>query len=85
MKPEVIVVRLSPAQWDIFNRSVVGDGGMQSLLTRLLSRADHAARRVTIRPQDLARVRNYAADYGDGGYQDRFGALLEAIDSFCTD
>lgn len=80
-KPVVIIKRLTPEQWAIFSRPVNGKrgGGMQGLLRRLLQRANHELRRVTLLPQDLARVQVYAG-YCSGGYEDRFKALLDGVD-----
>jgi hypothetical protein len=80
--PEVVTATLTPEQWAVFSRPVnaARGGGMQMLLRKLLQRANHELRRVTLLPQDLARVRKYAG-YCEGGFEDRFRALLAAVDA----
>lgn len=80
--PEITTATLSPEQWDVFTRPVNAKrwGGMQRLLGKLIQRANRERRRVTLTPQDLAGARTYAA-YCQGGYKDRFRALLAAVDA----
>lgn len=78
--PVVIVAVLTDDEWTVLDRPVNGRaGGHQYLLRRILQRANRELRRVTLLPQDLEKVERYAAKYGDGGYQDRFWAVLSAV------
>ncbi len=68
---------LTPSEWDTFSRSVdEPEGGMGELWYVLLQRATHGS--LEVEDSELTRMYGYAYDYGSGGYQARFKALLSA-------
>lgn len=76
-------VTLLKAEEAILARPIVGNGGMQRLLRAVLSKrgSDQA---LVLSRVDIQNVRNYAARYGRGGFQDRLEALIAAIDRAIT-
>jgi hypothetical protein len=59
------------------NRSVEGQGGMQSFLRTLLPRIKED-RTLVLSAKEVERVRHYSEDYGEGGFQERFRIILRA-------
>jgi hypothetical protein len=77
---DAILVVLTPAESDVLLRPVTAErfGGHQRLLQAILERFDPISLGVRLDDDELQRVRRYAEDYGSGGYQVRFRALLSA-------
>lgn len=78
--PHLIIATLTGEEHLIVTRRIVGSGGHQGLLRKMLTRYNVTTKIMTIRPQDLATARHYAAAYGKGGYQDRFAAIVTAAE-----
>jgi hypothetical protein len=72
-----VVVVLTEAEWDLFQRPVHGDGGAQRLLQDLQG-TQVAARRLSCSVRQLDRAYSYAYAYGSGGFEDRFRAVVAA-------
>ena len=72
-------VTLTPAEVAIVTRTIVGLGGHQGLLLRLVPRIGRDGR-LELTADDVVRVRSYATSYGNGGYQDRFRAIVAALE-----
>jgi hypothetical protein len=53
-----------------------GDGGYQSLLVSLQGKVNRANGQITLTLQDRERIRRYAFDYGNGGWEDRLVAIF---------
>ena len=79
MKPEIVTVELTPQEWEKVSRPIVGGGGHQTGLRRILQRANRATRTLTLTPLDIERATRYGGDYGNGGYQDRYRAIVTAL------
>jgi len=73
-----IVCWLTPAELEKCTREVVGNGGHQRLLRKILSRLDPLTGRLEILVSHLHRAAIYARAYGLGGYQQRFQAIVAA-------
>ena len=52
------------------------DGGFQNLLVSLQKKTDRDTGRLDLSPKDLERVRRYAFDYGNGGWESRLLAIF---------
>lgn len=78
--PTIAVGVLTKAETEIVTRPIVGDGGMQALLRRVLQKLNRETGRFEMLPGDVEKARRYASKYGNGGYQERLRALLAAID-----
>jgi len=72
-----VTVVLSPAEWAICARPIVGDGGAQLLLRDLLA-AMIDEHQILATYVQLDRAYQYAYSYGGGGFQDRFRAIIKA-------
>jgi hypothetical protein len=77
--PVFVRVQLTHREWAVVSRSIVGNGGHQLVLRRIVARVNRATLLVEIHPADWEKVRRYAEAYGGGGYQDRFKVLLRAF------
>ena len=72
-----VVCDLTPDEWDRFTRPVdAPEGGMGALWQTLHDRASE--RRLEAEDAELSKAYRYSYDYGGGGYQGRFKALLSA-------
>jgi len=74
-----VLVELTVDELAIVTRTIVGLGGMQGFLLRLVPRITKD-RRLVLAPNEVAQIRRYATDYGPGGYEDRFRAIVAAIE-----
>ncbi len=52
------------------------DGGYQSLLVGLQQRVDRATGRLSLTTEDRERIRRYAFQYGNGGWENRLVAIF---------
>lgn len=76
--PAIVRVTLTPDEVAIITRDIVGRGGHQILLSRIVQRLNRKDRTLDLFPQDIATAKDYATKYGNGGYQDRFRVLIDA-------
>lgn len=74
------VVTLTPEEIELVTRPIAGLGGHQGLLLRLVPRVARSTGRLELSWEDIMRVRTYAASYGNGGFQDRFRAIVSALE-----
>ncbi|WP_270968403.1 hypothetical protein [Campylobacter upsaliensis] len=65
---------------DLLTKPVNGDGGHQKLLTKLQSQCGNA-NVLTYDNDDLEKIKRYAENYGEGGFQNRFKAILKCIEN----
>ena len=71
-------VHLQPHEWDIFKRPIVNSGGAQILLEKLHGCPQPQQHTLIVPVELLDKAYQYAYDYGGGGWQDRFKALVKA-------
>jgi hypothetical protein len=72
----MFAVHLTESQIRLLDQQVSGRGGYQSLLRRL-RRSVHRSSGLLVLPQeDVERIRRYAFDYGNGGWEERLIALF---------
>ena len=64
-------------EWALIFRPVTGTGGMQRLI-RKIQACVIAERTLLIEPRLLDKAWAYAYNYGSGGLQDRFQAVMSA-------
>jgi len=77
--PRVIWVTLTDEEAEKVRRPIKAekDGGFQALAKRFKRRL-RADNRLEVFPQDLEQAKAYCAKYGNGGYQARFQAVIQA-------
>jgi hypothetical protein len=78
--PEILDVQLTPAEVGIITRPIVGKGGHQRLLVSMLAYLNRETNVLRVLPTHLELARRYVTKYGDGGYQERFRAVLDAVE-----
>lgn len=64
-------IRLSPSELGSLLRTVVGNGGFQTLLRKLQTQVDPRTRILRITLDDHEKMTRYKEEYGPGGFQDR--------------
>lgn len=65
---------LNAAEMDAVFRQAAGtrnDGGWQSLMVGIQDNCDRATGSLTLTPDQLKRIPQYAFDYGNGGWENR--------------
>jgi hypothetical protein len=70
-----VISNLRPGELDVLRRPVEGHGGMQSFLRALLPRIQPDGS-LALSADEVERVRKYAEDYGEGGFQERYRIIL---------
>lgn len=75
-----IVVKLTPDQIEFLQRPLRGQGGYQSLLTRLQNNMNGDLLRLT--RADCERVVRYGTRYGPGGFQTRLQSIVQLAEQF---
>ncbi|NJM50484.1 MAG: aspartyl-tRNA synthetase [Sphingomonadales bacterium] len=58
-------------------KEVNGQGGFQSLLSRLRQQYNRQTRELRLTDQDFERIPRYAFDYGNGGFEGRLRSIFE--------
>lgn len=78
-KFDFVALKFTAEEWSIIDRAVnfENKGGWQGALLKMLPRVDRKARTVTVSPVEILTFEKYAK--GEGGYQDRFRAILAAV------
>lgn len=61
-------------------KAVNGDGGHQSLMNKLKTQYDHSNKILKCDDNDLEKLKRYANEYGNGGFQTRFKAILSCVE-----
>lgn len=69
-------IELNAEELAELRKPVSGQGGFQSFL-RALRRRSAAGGMLRLSPTDLERVKRYAFDYGNGGWEGRLRAMFE--------
>lgn len=64
------------AELDKQDPATASDGGYQSLLVSLQRKLDRATGDIALTPEDRQRIRRYAFEYGDGGWEDRLVGIF---------
>jgi len=72
-----IEVTLSPAELSVLTRPVDGSGGFQDLLRGLQAAVRNNTLTLTV--SQVHRIVRYVNQYGQGGFQERLGIVLDAI------
>lgn len=72
-------VRLDNEAHDKLMEPINGQGGLQRLLRKLQSQYDQQTKILIYNDEDRGKINRYANDYKNGGYQDRFRAILRCI------
>lgn len=72
-----IEMKLTPHEVELVTRPINGDGGHQGLL-RAIGLELQSTGELVLEDATLLAVYKYAYDYGGGGYQDRFRAIIAA-------
>ena len=62
---------------EALGKEVNGSGGHQSLMNKLKAQCDYILK---YDDNDLEKLKRYSREYGDGGFQDRFKAILSCIE-----
>lgn len=75
----MVRIVLTPALIQILKRPVEGQGGLQSLLRRL-NRNLAPDGSLNLTDTDVERIRRYASEYGQGGFEDRLKPLVLLIE-----
>jgi len=70
-----VISKLRPEELDVLRRPVEGQGGMQSYLRGLLPRIQPDGS-LALSIDEAERIRKYAEDYGEGGFQERYRIIL---------
>lgn len=73
------MITLNPAELEILFRqdpATKDDGGWQRLLITLQELADPATGEIEIPPRILERIRRYAFEYGNGGWESRLTSVF---------
>ena len=73
-------VKLDQKAIEDLNKGVNGDGGHQNLMKKLKGQYDSGNGVLKYDDDDLEKLRRYSSEYGSGGFQDRFKAILACID-----
>ncbi len=74
----LVFVTFTPAERDIIERPIEGNGGHQRLLSDVLDGYSRKTGVLAVEPSTLRKVSAFAYDYGGGGYQVRFRTLVSA-------
>lgn len=77
---DYVVVELTLDQVEFLTRPVRGQGGYQSLLTRL--RGNMNGNLLRLSRSDCNRIVRYSTQYGEGGFQARLRSIIELAESF---
>lgn len=80
MNYDPIKVQLTPGELEIVLRPIVNKGGVQQRLRSILNRVNRQTGAGEVLPTDEAYMREFCEKRGSGGYQDRFQAILWAVD-----
>jgi hypothetical protein len=72
---DFVISRLRRDELAVVRRPVEGQGGMQSFLRALNPRIQDDGT-LSLSTEEFERVRKYAEDYGEGGFQERFRIIL---------
>ncbi len=73
------ILTLTPDEYAVVMRPIAGEtGGAQSLLRQFHDTESATPQSFTCDEQMLDKSYQYAYDYGSGGFQDRFRAIVKA-------
>lgn len=72
-----LTIELTTEETELLQRQVNGQGGHQTLLRRLQNKLDGNI--LKLNPYDVDMILRYAQNYGEGGFQVRLRAVLNAI------
>lgn len=72
-----MIVTLNTDALEALNMPINGQGGFQDFMKKLQNQCQNGV--LTYDDDDLQRLRDYANDYGIGGYQSRFKKILDCI------
>ena len=61
------------------NKPVRGIGGYEALLRRLHEGLNQETGAIQVSERDTDRIRQYCADYGQGGFQDRLARIFHRV------
>lgn len=73
-------VKLNDNAIEELNKPISGKGGNQDFLKKLKSQYDHNDKILEYDDNDLEKLKRYANEYGNGGFQTRFKAILSCVE-----
>ena len=79
MSTPAVVLPLDAAEYELVCRqdpATKTDGGYQSLLVTLQTITEEGTMRMTLPVHLIPRIRKYAFDYGNGGWEDRLTGIF---------
>jgi len=79
MRANAIVLQLSDAEYEIVCRqdpATRDDGGYQRLMVTLQEITDERTRQMVLPVHLIPRLRRYAFDYGNGGWENRITGIF---------
>lgn len=78
MNEKYNTVHLSQSALNAINEEVRGSGGYQTLMRKLQKRL--IGTELHYSDDDLEKIKRYAKEYNNGGYQNRFKEILKCIE-----
>ena len=72
-----MIIKLNPAEKAALFKENVGDGGFQSLISKLQSNFNQTTQELTLDTELRERVKRYSNDYANGGWQERLNTIFE--------
>ena len=73
-----ISIPLTPNEIEKLMRPIRGQGGFQTFLQNIQGQLQEGSLRLGL--EDVRKIIRYRSKYGGGGFQDRLGAVLSALD-----
>jgi hypothetical protein len=76
----MVSIVLDPQEIAVLDRqpaSTKANGGWQNLMVTLQQKLDRATGRLTLTIRDIERIRRYAFNYGNGGWENRLRAIFQ--------
>jgi hypothetical protein len=74
--PGGVELTLDPMEMTELLKPISGEGGYQSLLRALQGRLDRTSGALRLERDELDRIRRYAFEYGQGGWEDRLRRIF---------
>lgn len=72
-------IPITPEENALIDKPINSRGGFQDLMKRLQAGRKNQNTELEISREDAERIRRYATNYGDGGYERRLGSLVPKV------